>query len=203
MYAYIKGIIINKQPDHLVLENNGIGYLIQASAGLLERFPQSGAEALVHLHHYVREDTIALYGFPDKEDLDMFRLLLTVSGIGPKVASTMVGSISPGPFALAVVTGDTKSLTAVRGIGRKGAERMILELKDKLKNADLSTIASAESSDLSAALNGSDRRQAEAVSALMVLGYTGAEAARAVSLADQPDLPVEELVRLSLRQLAR
>lgn len=200
MFAFIKGKIVSKSTDSLIIENNGIGYQIHASAGLLEKFPAVGLDTIVHTHHYVREDINSLYGFPEKEDLDMFRLLLTVSGVGPKVASTMTGSISPGQFALAVVTGDTNTLTAVKGIGKKGAERMILELKDKLKNSDLG-VSDMQRND--GAVHGADLRQSEAISALMVLGYNGAEAAHAVGSSDKPGMPLQELIRLALRQLAR
>jgi Holliday junction DNA helicase RuvA len=200
MFAYIKGQIISKGTDSLVIDNNGIGYQIMASAGLLERFPESGKDALIYTYHYVREDIISLYGFPEKEDLDMFRLLLTVSGIGPKVASAMTGSISPGQFALAVVTGDTKALMSVKGIGKKGAERMILELKDKLKHSDF---GGSDVPDKPGLIRGTDSRQSEAISALMVLGYGSSEAVQAVAGCDKPDLPLQELIRLALRQLSR
>ena len=200
MFAFIKGQIVSKGTDFLILENNDIGYQIMASAGLLERFPAAGHEAVVHTYHYVREDINALYGFPEKEDLDMFRLLLTVSGVGPKVASTMTGSISPGQFALAVVTGDTNALTSVKGIGKKGAERMILELQDKLKKSDF---GGSDIQDRPGFVPNSGSRQSEAISALMVLGYSSSDAVQAVGSSDKPDMPLQELIRLALRQLSR
>jgi Holliday junction DNA helicase RuvA len=199
MYAYIKGKIVSRQLDGLVLDNHGIGYRINASPGLMERFPAKGEETLVHTHLYVREDMQALYGFPSAEDLNMFELLLTVSGIGPKVASGIVGSMSPSQFALAVITGDAKALTQVRGIGRKGAERLILELKDKLKGADF---PEGYSSAGSIAPEGQSA-QNEAITALMVLGYSGQEAARAVAAIFTPESGLEDLIRQALRQLMR
>lgn len=199
MYAYIKGKIVARQTDALILENQGIGYRILAAPELMDRFPARGEDALIHTHLYVREDVQALYGFPTAEDLGLFELLLGVSGIGPKVASAIVGSMSPGPFALAVITGDIKGLTQIRGIGRKGAERLILELKDKLKGVEIPTAQKAAGPiDMT-----SQPRQAEAISALMVLGYSGAEAARAVGAVFEPERSLEDLIRLALRQLMR
>jgi holliday junction DNA helicase RuvA len=199
MYAYIKGRIVTRALDSLVIENQGIGYRILAAPELLDRFPARGEEAVIHTHLYVREDIQALYGFPTAEDLGLFELLLGVSGVGPKVASAIVGSLSPGEFALAVITGDIKRLTQVRGIGRKGAERLVLELKDKLKGADIPSVQA------SAGPLGSSKlpHQAEAISALMVLGYSGSEAAKAVGAIYEPERSLEDLIRLALRQLMR
>ncbi len=199
MYAYIKGKIVVRQIDYLVVDNQGIGYKIQAAPALLERFPARGEEVMVHTHLYVREDIQALFGFPSAEELNMFELLLTVSGIGPKVASAIVGSLSPSQFALAVITGDIRTLTQVKGIGRKGAERLVLELKDKLKGAEF-----PESIDLAGQVDMKGQpRQNEAISALMVLGYSGTEAVRAVNAVFNAESSLEDLIRLALRQLLR
>ena len=199
MYAFIRGRIVAKQTDFVIIENQGIGYRIQAASALIERFPSRGEEGTIHTHLYVREDLQALYGFPTAEELNLFELLMTVSGIGPKVASVIVGTMSPGQFALAVITGDIKALTAIRGIGRKGAERLILELKDKLKGAEIPD--GFTKGDFQAP--GDASPQSEAVNALMVLGYSGQEAARAVSAVSTLDCSLEDLVRLALRQLSR
>ncbi|MEA4888191.1 MAG: Holliday junction branch migration protein RuvA [Clostridiaceae bacterium] len=201
MYAYIRGTIVSRQADCLVIDNRGIGYRILAAPGLMDRFPAKGETALIHTYLYIREDVQALYGFPKEEDLKMFELLLTVSGIGPKVASTIVGALSPSQFALAVITGDTKTLTQIRGIGRKGAERLILELKDKLKGAEMPESA-IPAGDWTAAPDARSN-QTEAVSALMVLGYHGTEAAEAVAAVFDANRSLEELIKLALRQLMR
>jgi holliday junction DNA helicase RuvA len=199
MFAYIKGKIVARQADSLVIDNQGIGYRILAAPELLEKMPARGEEATIHTYLYVREDTQALYGFPSQEELNLFEMLLTVSGIGPKVASTIVGSLSPGQFALAIITGDLKTLTRIRGIGKKGAERLTLELRDKLKGAEIPGVQAAPG----IAAAGLPPRQAEAVSALMVLGYTGAESSRAITAVYDPERSLEDLVRLGLRQLMR
>ncbi len=204
MYAYIKGKLVAKTIDSLIIDHHGIGYRLQAASSLLDRFGSVGEEITVYTHLYVREDIFALYGFPSQEDVGLFELLLTVSGVGPKVASSVVGSVSPSQFALAVITGDTKTLTQVKGIGKKGAERMILELKDKLKGSDWGD--EAGSLTTAAAASGVDSPQGvanEAISALLVLGYSSPEASRAVQAVQAPGLAVEELIRLALRHLVR
>lgn len=203
MYAYIKGTIISKLTDRLIVDNHGIGYAIQASAALIEQFPPLGELVTVWTYLYVREDTMALYGFPSPEEENLFELLLTVSGIGPKVASLLVGSLSPSRFALAVVTGDTKTLTGIRGIGKKGAERLILELKDKLKGSHLSAGA-ADQADAGSVLDITDHSpRMETISALMVLGYSSTEAAKAMAGVQAEGLSLEDMIRLALKQLVR
>lgn len=204
MYAYIRGKVIGKHPDSLVVETHGVGYRLQAAASLLDRFPPPGEETIVYTHLYVREDIFALYGFPAPEDVGLFELLLTVSGIGPKVASSVVGAVTPSQFALAIITGDLKTLTSVRGIGKKGAERMVLELKDKLKGVELAPGLAVSSAAAGVGGDGQgNSRQAEAISALMVLGYSSQEASRAIGAVDAPECSLEDLIRLALRRLAR
>jgi holliday junction DNA helicase RuvA len=200
MFAYIRGKIVSRQVDYLIIDNQGIGYRILASPELMAKMPARGEDTTIHTYLYVREDTQALYGFPSVEDLSLFELLLTVSGIGPKVASTIVGTLTPGQFALAVITNDLKTLTKIRGIGRKGAERLVLELRDKLKGAEIPAL---EALPGAAATEGRQPRQAEAVSALMVLGYSGVESSRAIAAVYDPDRSLEDLIRLGLRQLMR
>jgi len=202
MYAYIKGTIAARQMDRLVVENQGVGYLVHAAPELLERFGAVGRETTVYTHLYVREDIFMLYGFPTQEDRSMFELLITVSGIGPKVASAMVGGLSPSDFALAVITGDVKALTRVRGVGKKGAERLILELKDKLKGVEGAERAGLTSGDLTGA-PADHSIQSEAISALMVLGYSPSEAMKAIKAVDDGGQSLESLIRLGLRQLMR
>ncbi len=199
MYAYIKGTVTARLADGLIIENQGIGYKIQAAPELMPRFPSRGEEVLIHTWLYVREDQLGLFGFMSAEELSMFELLLTVSGIGPKVAGSIVGTFTPGQLAMAILAGDSKSLTQVRGIGKKSAERLILELKDKLKNTELPE----QFGQAAPALATDAGSQAEAVSALLVLGYTSTEAARAVAAVDTADKGTEEIIRLALRQLMR
>ncbi len=197
MYEYIKGQIVSRQIDSLVIENQGIGYKILAAPELIERFGARGESAMIHTHLYVREDVMSLYGFPTTEELRLFDLLLGVSGIGPKVASAIVGAMPPNRFALAVMTSDIKSLTQIRGIGRKGAERLVLELKDKLKGSELPQ--AAEQGDLP--VSESSSIQVEAINALMVLGYTSTQSAEAVGAVLKSGQSLEDTVKLALRKL--
>lgn len=202
MYAYVKGTLAARQMDSIVIDNHGIGYQVHAAPELLERFGAVGKETTVYTFLYVREDIFMLYGFPSQEDRAMFELLITVSGIGPKVASAMVGTLTPGEFALAVITGDIKAITRVRGVGKKGAERLILELKDKIKGADG---ADQSGAGVGGAMGVAvpQTRQAEAISALMVLGYSSAESARVIKAVDDGEQSLEALIRLGLRQLMK
>lgn len=177
MYSYIKGQIIAKTPDYLVVEAGGIGYEVQIHPGMVNTLPAVGETAKIPVELSVREDQMALFGFPGEEEKNLFRLVQTVSGIGPKVAITITGSISPGAFALAILNDDVNTLTTIRGIGKKGAQRLILELKDKLRKLELD-LAPA-SSEFSPAL-AADSIDAQAISALMVLGYRNQEARQAL-----------------------
>lgn len=206
MYAYIKGRIAYRQLDALVVEAGGIGYRIQSAPGLIDRFGRDGDEATVHTHLYVREDVMALYGFPTREELSMFEMLLTVSGIGPKVASNILAVASPSRVAMAIVTGDAKTLTQASGLGKKGAERLILELKDKLKG-----VSAASSEGMGAGAgeippsNGEPDgiRRSEAMAALVVLGYAANDAARVVGQVHRPGMETEEIIRAALRERVR
>ncbi len=203
MYAYIKGTIVSKKEEYIILESGGIGYRIFCHIPMQDRFGSLGETACVYTYLYVREDTFALYGFPTQEEKDMFVMLLLVSGIGPKVAIAMVAQIMPSQFALAVITGDVKGLMQVKGVGKKGAERLILELKDKLKGFAFH-VGSTETDDMHMGGDGSETQLiAEAISAMVVLGYSLPEAKKAIDTVYKEDMPIEELIRLSLRALVR
>ena len=202
MYAYIKGLLIHKKEEFVVIETGGIGYKIFCHPPMQDRFGKTGDTVCIYTYLYVREDTLALYGFPSQEEHDMFVMLLQVSGIGPKVALALVAQVLPSQFALAVITGDVKRLTQVKGVGKKGAERLILELKDKLKGfafegADGEFVVD----ELISGLASDSRLMQEAMSAMVVLGYTAQEARKAVTSVYRDDIQVEELIRLSLRAL--
>lgn len=178
MYAFIKGKIVETGIDSLVLENNGIGYIINVPAGLTQREAQIGDEVKMYTHYSVREDGVALYGFLSRDDLDIFKMLITVSGIGPKGALGILSGLTADELRFAIMADDAKTISKAPGIGAKTARKIILELKDKL--------------DLGEVLEGSGRRtetglpqtdespQSEAVQALVALGVTSAEALKAV-----------------------
>ena len=202
MYAYIKGLLIQKKEEFIVLEAGGIGYKIFCHPPMQDRFGTTGDKVCVYTYLYIREDTFALYGFPSQEEHDMFVMLLLVSGIGPKVALAIVAQMQPGQFALAIITNDVKRLTQVKGVGKRGAERLILELKDKLKgfafeNADGEFVVD----DAAGAFTSDSRLMQEAMSAMVVLGYSALEARKAVTAVYKDDMAVEDLIKMALRAL--
>lgn len=202
MFAYISGVLVQKKEEFIVVDAGGIGYKIFCQQPMQERIGKLNERVLVYTYHYVREDINALYGFPSQEEHDMFILLLQVTGIGPKVANSIAGSIPPGEFALAVITGDLGKLTQVKGLGKKGAERIMLELKDKLKGFSQG-MEGLHASFLTAGESNhpANSVQEEAFSALVVLGYSAVEASKAVKRSYQEGMAIEELIRLALRSV--
>lgn len=202
MYAYIKGKLEYRSNDFIIVEAGGIGYRINTSLSTIESTGQLGSEVKIFTHLYVREDIMSLYGFATQEELGMFELLLTVSGVGPKAAISLISSVAPSKFGLAVITDDTKTLTRAQGIGAKMAQRIILELKDKIKKEQLAAI-SADMQNPGPAVPKEGSRVSEAISALMVLGYTAIEASRAVSAVYSEDMDLESIIKNSLKGLIR
>ena len=162
MYAYIKGKLAYKHNDCIVVEANGVGYKINTALSTVETAGQEGSEVKIFTHLYVREDVLSLYGFATQEELGMFELLISVSGVGPKAAISLISAVSPSRFGLAVITEDVKTLTGAQGIGNKMAQRIILELKDKIKKEQLALGAGASKGQAAAA--GGDSKVSEAVS---------------------------------------
>ncbi|SMC34097.1 Holliday junction DNA helicase subunit RuvA [Oscillospiraceae bacterium] len=203
MYSYIKGELVKITDDMVVVENNGIGYEIICPFALSSKLGHVGTDVCVWLYQSVREDDISLYGFSEPEQKDMFLLLITVSGIGPKVAHSICSQLTPDKFALAVMGSDVKALTGVKGLGKKGAERIVLELKDKLKdmNANNPSVVIASDGDNDTVISSSVA--ADAVEALMVLGYKQADAANAVSSVYSEDMDLQSVIRSALKSLAR
>lgn len=203
MYSYIKGELVKITDDMVVVENNGIGYEIICPFALSSKLGHVGTDVCVWLYQSVREDDISLYGFSEPEQKDMFLLLITVSGIGPKVAHSICSQLTPDKFALAVMGSDVKALTGVKGLGKKGAERIVLELKDKLKdmNANNPSVVVASDGDNDTVISSSVA--ADAVEALMVLGYKQADAANAVSSVYSEDMDLQSVIRSALKRLAR
>ena len=203
MISFIEGKVCDKNPDYLILAVNGMGLRLNYATQYAHRMPAVGDEARLYTYLHVREDELSLYAFPDYEEKQLFELLLTVSGFGPKIAGTVVASMSPANFALAILNADVKSLTTIKGVGKKSAERLILELKDKLKGVDISLPEGGE--ELIAVANESPQGEfAEALSALRVLGYSQQEAEAALKkvAATGESLELTELIRLALRELA-
>ena len=203
MYAYIKGTVADRNDQQIVIENNGIGYLINCPVGISADFGGLGSEVTVYLYQSVKEDDISLYGFSSRDQKEMFLKLITVSGIGPKVAHTICASLSAEQIAAAVMSNNVALLTGVKGLGKKTAERIILELKDKLKS-QLGASASVSVTPVAVAASGSGDTgiMQDAVGALVVLGYKDQEAAEAVASAYEDGIGLEDLIRKALKLAA-
>ena len=198
MYAYFRGKIAAKEPELVIVEVNGIGYNIRISAGTASLLPPVGEEAKLYTYTSVREDAIALYGFLTKDDLDMFRLLIGVNGIGPKGGQSILSVMSPDDLRFAIVSGDAKMIARAPGIGAKTAQRIILDMRDKVSLED-TLHAGAEAVRLDTSVSDSAR---EAVEALTALGYGMTEAARAVKEVKGADqMAVEDILKASLKYL--
>ena len=202
MFAYIKGKLEMKFQDYIVVEaGGGIGYKIFMSANAMQKIGEVGNEVKIYTYLRVREDDVSIYGFSSNEELRMFELLLSVSGIGAKSALTILSNIAPSKLALAVISNDVTTLKALPGIGAKSAARMVLELKDKLKTE--SSVSTETPVEVEEAIL-EDNKQSEAISALMVLGYTRKEVEQVfVKIKERDTLSVEVLIRKALMLLAR
>lgn len=198
MISQLRGIILEKQPPQLVLDVNGVGYEIDAPMSTFYRLPDIGQEVTLLTHFIVREDAHLLYGFIASEERTLFRTLLKVNGVGPRLALTILSSIEPDDFARCVVNNDTESLVRLPGIGKKTAERLIIEMRDKL--ATWKTSIPAESPAIQA-VNSRQPIIQDAVSALIALGYKPQEASRAVSKVDDGNLNSEQIIRKALREM--
>lgn len=199
MFAYIKGTLEMKGNDFVVIDVNGIGYKIYAPLTTIQKLGEIGTTTKLHTHYHVREDNISLYGFATAEELRMFELLIGVSGIGAKSANVILANVSPSKFALSVITNDVKELTKLPGIGAKSAQRIILELKDKLKSEEAMDENPIELNDV--AIGGNNLQ--EAIAALQVLGYPQREAMKAVNSVDCKELSVEEIIKKALLYFAK
>ena len=203
MFAYIKGSLEVKTNGYIVIDVNGIGYKIFMSETAINKLGAIGEIIKIHTYVRVREDDISIYGFNTNEELRMFELILSVSGIGAKSALVILSNVSVSSFALAIINNDINLLKKLPGIGPKTAQRVILELKDKLKKEN--EIVANENTDISDTINTAimdDEKIAEATAALKVLGYTGKEIEKALEKVDA-NLSVEDIIRKGLLNLAR
>ena len=198
MIAYVKGKLDTKTNTFVIIDVQGIGYRVFMPAKSIENLGDIGQEVKVYTHYYVREDNISLYGFSSHEELRMFELLISVSGVGAKSAITMLSEITPSSFALAVITDDISKLVKIPGVGKKTAARIILELKDKLKTEN--SIEQIEEVNI---VIEKDDNTNEAIAALQVLGYTRKEIEKVFEKMDTKDLELEEIIKMALKYLAR
>lgn len=203
MISYIRGILTEASGDGIVVEAGGIGYEIRVPLSVLERLPRLGEEVKIHTFLQVREDGVGLFGFLDRGELAMFKQLLGVGGIGPKGALGVLTALKPDDLRLAVISGDAKAIARAPGVGIKTAQRIILDLKDKVAMDDILPAADGSGPDSGGrgdALLGAAAR--EAMEALTALGYSAMEASRAVGRVEVTgDMTAEDVLKQSLRFL--
>lgn len=199
MFAYIKGSLEIKTRGYIVIDVNGVGYKIFMSETAIEKLGEIGESVKVHTYLKVREDDMSLYGFNTNEELRMFELLLQVSGIGAKSAIAILSNITPSQFAIAVITNDVSKIKSLPGIGPKTAQRIILELKDKIKSEE--AISEDKLAENIKQVEDNEK-VAEAISALQVLGYSKKEIEKALQKVES-ELSVEEIIKIGLKNLAR
>lgn len=198
MIGYIKGAVEGISADYILLECHDIGYQIYTSGMALARIPMH-QEMKIYTYLHVREDGVTLFGFPTTEELNTFKLLIGVSGIGPKVALAVLSALTVQELALAVMAGDTKTITKANGIGAKGAARLIMELKDKMQVED--AFATTEISDTTDIATSQDSVQ-DTVMALVSLGYSDTEALKAIKQVPGADMmDSEQLLKAALKKI--
>ena len=196
MYTYIKGELVEITPTAAVIENNGMGYELQISLQTYTEI-QSLRDVMLYIHHHVREDVELWYGFATKEERNIFRMLIEVNGIGPNTARMMLSSMSSAEIKTAIIAGDVNRIKSIKGIGIKTAQRVIIDLKDKIaKGGDDTTAALFVPETKSANME-------EALSALVMLGFakTAAEKVLKTVHKENPEYTLEELIKFSLKRL--
>lgn len=200
MFYSITGKIVYIDTQSVAIETGGIAFRCSTTLTTLKRIGEKGNTATLYTYLNVREDALDLFGFADEQELECFKLLIGVSGVGPKAALAILSELTPDKLALCLATGDSKAITRAPGVGPKLAQRVVLELKDKLaRGLELSAVTPEIEAAGIAAAEGS---AAEAVSALTMLGYSQSEAAAAVAKLDAA-LSVEDMIRQALKTLAR
>ena len=199
MIAYISGALVSAGENYIVIDNHGMGYRIFVSGKFLEHIPAYGTQIKIYTYMYIREDELTLYGFHSEEELSVFRILIGISGVGPKVAMAILTALTIQELQLAVISEDAKTISKANGVGAKGASRIILELKDKLKMEDMMDAAYEQSivqdtQDINAAR--------DAILALVNLGYSNSEAALAVKkIGDTSQMDIEAILKAALKKL--
>lgn len=196
MISYIRGTLEQRAENHIIIETGGIGYRIFVSPATLAKLPQTGAEAKVYTYFSVKEDSMSLYGFASAEEQEMFHKLLTVSGVGPKGALGFLSAMKPTEIVMAILSDDVKTLSKAPGIGRKTAQRVILELKDKCRTED----AFVPEGEISEAVVDSDAKF-EAIDAMTALGYSRSEAAKAVGAVAAEGMSTEDILKAALKRM--
>ena len=202
MFYYLDGVVAEILPGLAVIDCGGVGYACMTTNNTLAAL-KKGQRGRLYTFLNVAENAFGLYGFASQKELGSFKMLIGVSGVGPKAALAILSSTTPESLAMAVVTEDTKTLTAAPGIGKKIAQRIILELKDKLARESAATGLDFSGGGAAAAAPAFSNKAADAAQALAVLGYTSAEVAQALKGVDVENLPLEEIIRQSLKKMVK
>ncbi|MBQ8137540.1 MAG: Holliday junction branch migration protein RuvA [Clostridia bacterium] len=201
MIAYLEGRVAEKGLNTLVVDVNGVGYLLTCSQNTIMKAPETGAAMRVYTYMAVREDAVELYGFQSREEKSMFLSLTGVTGIGPKSAVQILGSMPLRDLTRAVMEGDVTALSRAQGVGKKTAQRIALELKGKVSDYELKAILGDEAASISAAAAPASDEAADAMLALQQLGYSSQEALRAIAKVRSQATDASELLRLALRNM--
>ncbi|PWE85242.1 ATP-dependent DNA helicase RuvA [Eubacterium ramulus] len=203
MYSYIKGTLEEVSEDLIVVENNGIGYNIRISARMLDALPARGEQVKIYTYLYVKEDAFSLFGFPSRDELEMFKLLINVSGIGPKGGLAVLSVLSANDLRFAIVAEDAKTISKAPGIGSKTAKRLIIELKDKIDLEAAIETGFEEMETPAAGGNSNNRIRKEASEALVALGYSATEASKVLSGIEITEVDdVESVLKAALKNMA-
>ncbi|MBR6071027.1 MAG: Holliday junction branch migration protein RuvA [Ruminococcus sp.] len=199
MIYSLRGRLALKELGFVVVECGGVGYGCRTSYNTVSQLGETGSEVTVYTHLYVREDAVELFGFATLQELSCFRLLISVTGVGPKAATAILSDMTPERFALTVASGDSKSFTRTKGIGAKTAQRIVLELKDKMSAEAIGGSVAVDAASFAAAPSGAvPSAVTEALEALMVLGYTQGEVAPILGKLD-PSLSTQDMIKETLR----
>lgn len=206
MIGRLRGNLLEKQPPELLIEVSGIGYEVQMPMSCFYELPEIGTEAIVYIHYVVREDAQLLYGFNTKKERALFREVIKANGVGPKLGLAILSGMTASQFVQSVEREDISTLVKLPGVGKKTAERLVVEMKDRLKGwgaGDLFTPAAdaAPMDDGSDFITSPQSAQDEAVSALISLGYKPVQASKMVSQVAKPDMTSEALIRESLKSM--
>lgn len=202
MIGYVKGTVEGIFDEYIIVENNGIGYRIFTSGKVIADINSMHKEVKLYTYLNVREDELSLYGFLTDEELNTFKLLISINGIGPKVALSILSTLTVKDLSMAVMMGDVKAITKANGVGKKGAERIIMELKDKLKYDDLLSLEGDSGMDDAAINNNGNDCISDTVLALVSLGYSEFEAMKAINqIPDAKSLDPEVLLKAALKKL--
>ena len=204
MIAYVKGLLAEKMEDSVIVEAAGLGYRIFVPVSVLSELPKLGETVKIYTYYSVKEDSVSLFGFLSRQDLEMFRMLIGVNGVGPKSALGILSVLSPDTLRLAIISSDAKAISKAPGIGSKTAQRIILDLKDKVKAEDILYGGNdAAAGDAAVEVSGVGEIGKEAIEALTALGYSASEATGAVrKVAITETMTAEDVLKAALRHLA-